>query len=128
MKLKPENIIIRDGSLGRGSKEDAETIKSLFPNQSVFVQMALPGEVHVTVYPELEEGYEVGDMVLVPSGQKTRFFEVLCVAEDEITVTDGYIQITKKPDELELICKATNRKDARVPNMPYWNGEKGTCE
>jgi len=65
--------------------------------------------------------YEVGDIVLVPKGQKTRFFEVIRIEERQgyVWISDGYVQITKAFHDIELICKATERKDKKVPVMRY---------
>lgn len=63
--------------------------------------------------------YEVGDIVLVPRGQKTRFFEVINTEGNYFWITDGNVQIKKTSDEIELICKARNRKDDKVPNMKF---------
>lgn len=65
--------------------------------------------------------FQVGDIVLVPRGQKTRFFEVIKNEENLVWVSDGYVQIRKSFNEIELICKAENRQDEKVPAMRYWN-------
>lgn len=64
--------------------------------------------------------YNLGDIVLVPRGQKTRFFEVIKVDDKIVWVSDGYIQTSKTFEEVELICQASDRKDNKVPVMRYW--------
>lgn len=68
----------------------------------------------------MNESYVLGDIVLVSRGQYTRFFEVIHLEGDDIWVTDGHIQTKKTHNDLELICRAENRKDKRVPNMKYF--------
>lgn len=65
--------------------------------------------------------YNVGDIVLIPRGQKTNFFEVIKVEENLLWVCNGWIQIRKKPNEVELICKAEDRKDNKIPFNKYVN-------
>jgi hypothetical protein len=57
--------------------------------------------------------YGIGDMVLVPRGQKTRFFEVKDVTDTKVIIENGWVRIDKKFDEVVLICKKENRNDLK---------------
>lgn len=62
--------------------------------------------------------YELGDIVLV-KGQRSFFFEVIEVEDKRIWVSDGYVQITRLFSDVELICKAKSRQDAKVPKVYF---------
>jgi hypothetical protein len=64
--------------------------------------------------------YNIGDIILVLRGQQTRFFEVIKIENEFVWVSDGHVQITKKIKDIELICKAEDRKDKKVPVMRYF--------
>lgn len=64
--------------------------------------------------------YELGDIILISRGQRTRFFEVIKVESEFVWVSDGHVQITKMFKDVELICKAKDRKDKKVPVMKYF--------
>lgn len=66
--------------------------------------------------------YEIGDIVLVPRGQRTKFFEIIELLEEDgkVWVSDGHVQIRKEYEKLELICRAKDRKDKKVPVMKYF--------
>jgi hypothetical protein len=57
--------------------------------------------------------YGIGDMVLVPRGQKTRFFEVKGVTDTKVIIENGWVRIDKNFDEVVLICKKENRNDLK---------------
>lgn len=55
--------------------------------------------------------YQIGDLVLVSKGQKTKFFEVKEVHENKVTIENGWVQIEKTFDQVDLICKKEDRRD-----------------
>lgn len=64
----------------------------------------------------------LGDIVLVLRGQKTNFFEVIKIEDNYAWISNGWVQIRRKFDEIKLICKAENRQDEKVPFIPFING------
>lgn len=63
----------------------------------------------------------VGDIVLLSRGYKTKFYEVIKIEDDYMWVSNGWVQATKKFDEVELICKVADRQDSKVPSIPFIN-------
>jgi hypothetical protein len=65
------------------------------------------------------QNFGVGDIVLVSRCQKTIFFEIIKVEENYAWVSDGWVQIKRTFNDIELICKAWNRRDKKVPFNKY---------
>lgn len=64
--------------------------------------------------------FGIGDMVLVVRGRKTNLYEVVEIQEDGVWISDGWVQITAEFEDMELICKAKDRQDKRVPYNKYF--------
>ena len=67
--------------------------------------------------------FNIGDIVLIPRGQKTLLFEVIYIEDDYVHVSNGHIQIRKSVEDLVLICKAEDRKDHKWPLTKYWDSK-----
>ena len=65
--------------------------------------------------------FNIGDIVLLPRGHRTVFHEVIKIEEEYMWVSDSNVQVTKKFNEVELICKAEDRHDSKVPRIPFIN-------
>lgn len=65
--------------------------------------------------------FGTGDMVLVYKGRKTNFYEVIDIKGKYACISDGWVQITKHFDEMELLCKAEQRLDKKVPFIKFVN-------
>jgi len=55
--------------------------------------------------------FNAGDVVLVPRGQKTRLFEVLDINGDRVIITNDYVQISRNPEDIVMVCRKGNRED-----------------
>lgn len=73
-------------------------------------------EIIPFVHPRI---YKLGDIVLVKKGQMTNLFEVNKVEGEGVWITNGYVQMFIRPEELTLICKGADRKDEKVPYTPF---------
>lgn len=65
--------------------------------------------------------FNIGDIVLISRGHKTNFFEVIKVEDTYMWISNGWVQIRRKFKEVELICKAENRQDKKIPYIPFVN-------
>ncbi|PHE64152.1 hypothetical protein COF68_04705 [Bacillus toyonensis] len=61
-----------------------------------------------------QTNYGVGDLVHVTRGQKTNFFEVVKVLDNELVVTNGWVEVTKEFSGVTLICSKENRQDQEL--------------